>query len=67
MSYVEYEKAKKLGEKAMKAAQAAGKSPNPAVLDELLAGARIRGELSLGLCTIPLDRVVGTANAGRSS
>ncbi len=67
MSYVDYEKAKKLGEKAMKAASADGKSPNPAVLDELLVGARIRGEVSLGLVNIPLDRVVGTANAGRSS
>ena len=67
MSYIDYEKAKKLGEKAVKAATSAGKNPNPAVLDELLVGAKIRGEVSLGLVTIPLDRIVGTANAGRSS
>ena len=67
MSHIEYEKAKKLGEKADKAAAAAGKSPNLPVLDEILAGVEIRGEVNLGLVTIPLDRVVGTATAGRAS
>ena len=67
MSYVEYEKAKKLGEKAAKEAKQEGKSPNPAVLDEVIAGAKIRGEVNLGLVTIPLDRIVGTATAGRAS
>ncbi len=51
----------------MKTAVSAGKSPNPAILDEVLTGASIRGEVSLGLVTIPLDRVIGTANAGRAS
>ena len=67
MSHIEYEKAKKLGEKADKAAAAAGKSPNLPVLDEILAGVEIRGEVNLGLVTIPLDRVVGTSTAGRAS
>ena len=67
MSYVEYEKAKKLGEKAVKEAKQEGKSPNPAVLDEVLQGAKIRGEVNLGLVTIPLDRIVGTATAGRAN
>ena len=67
MSYVEYEKAKKLGEKAAKEAKQEGKSPNPAVLDEVLQGAKIRGEVNLGLVTIPLDRIVGTATAGRAN
>ena len=67
MSYVEYEKAKKLGEKAVKEAKQEGKSPNPAVLDEVLDGVRIRGEVNLGLVTIPLDRIIGTATAGRAN
>jgi basic membrane lipoprotein Med (substrate-binding protein (PBP1-ABC) superfamily) len=67
LSYVEYEKAKKLGEKAVKEAKQEGKSPNPAVLDEVLQGAKIRGEVNLGLVTIPLDRIVGTATAGRAN
>ena len=67
LSYVEYEKAKKLGEKAAKEAKQEGKSPNPAVLDEVLQGAKIRGEVNLGLVTIPLDRIVGTATAGRAN
>ncbi len=67
MSHIEYEKAKKLGEKADKAAAQAGKSPNLPVLDDILADKQIRGEVNLGLVTIPLDRVVGTATAGRAS
>ena len=67
MSHIEYEKAKKMGEKAAKAAIMANQSPELPVLDDILAGVDIRGEVNLGLVTIPLDRVVGTSTKGRAS
>ncbi|MBR0081899.1 MAG: BMP family ABC transporter substrate-binding protein [Clostridia bacterium] len=42
-----------------------GISPYPAVLDELLADETVVGRLEVGLFEIPIDRIVGTVNAGR--
>lgn len=66
MSYVEYEKAQKLGLKAFKNAVSKGENEYLPVLDEILEDADIAGEMSLGIVQIPLDRVVGTSNVGRT-
>ena len=66
MSYVEYEKAQKAGLKAFKAAVSKGENEYLPVLDEILEGVEIQGEVNLGLVQIPLDRVVGTSNVGRT-
>lgn len=66
MSYVEYEKAQKLGVKAFKNSIAKGESEYLPVLDEILEDVEIVGEVSLGLVDIPLERVVGTSNMGRT-
>ena len=67
MSYVIYEKARKLGEKAYREAVSHGRPPYLPVLDEMVSREEIRGEVSLGLVSIPLNRVVGTATAGRTN
>ncbi len=66
MSYVEYEKAQKMGIKAFKNAMAKGVSEYLPVLDEILEEVNIQSEVSLGLVDIPLDRIVGTSNVGRT-
>lgn len=66
MSYVEYEKAQKIGLKAFKAAVAKGESEYLPVLDEILEGKEIQNEVNLGLVQIPLDLIVGTSNVGRT-
>lgn len=66
MSYVEYEKAQKAGLKAFKAAVSKGENEYLPVLDEILEDVDIQGEVNLGLVQIPLDRVVGTSNVGRT-
>ncbi len=42
-----------------------GRYPYPKVLDEILDGKSIAGRIELGVCTVPIDRVEGIANAGR--
>lgn len=66
MSYVDYDKAQKAGLKAFKTAVANGDNEYLPVLDEILEGVDIQSEVSLGLVQIPLDRVVGTSNVGRT-
>lgn len=66
MSYVEYEKAQKAGLKAFKAAVAKGENEYLPVLDEILEDVDIQSEVNLGLVQVPLDRVVGTSNVGRT-
>lgn len=66
MSYIEYEKAQKAGLKAFKAAVSKGENEYLPVLDEILEDVDIVSEVSLGLIQIPLDRVVGTSNVGRT-
>lgn len=66
MSYVEYEKAQKMGLKAFKAAVSKGEGEYLPVLDEILEGVDIVSEVSLGLVQVPLERVVGTSNVGRT-
>ena len=67
MSYVEYEKAQKLGLKAYRTALQRGKYPYLPVLDEILRNEDLKGEVPLGLVQVPLSRVVGTSTVGRTS
>ena len=66
MSANEYLRAQKLGEKRYQAAVAKNEYPYLPVLDEILEGVDIVGEMSLGIVQIPLDRIVGTSNVGRT-
>ncbi len=66
MSYVDYEKAQKMGLKAFKNAVASGSGEYLPVLDEILEDVDIVGDVNLGLVHIPIDRIVGTSNVGRT-
>ena len=66
MSYMDYEKAQKLGMKAFKNAVSKGEYEYLPVLDEILENVEIQGEQNLGLVQIPLNQVVGTSNVGRT-
>ena len=66
MSFDLYEKAKKLGAKAYKRAVSDGQYPYLPVLDDIIEKDSIASEVNLGLVDIPLSRVVGTSNAGRT-
>lgn len=67
MSANEYLKAQKLGEKRYQAAVAKNEYPYLPVLDEIISPSDTVGEVNLGLQTISLDRVVGTATAARTT
>ncbi|MCR5542736.1 MAG: BMP family ABC transporter substrate-binding protein [Eubacterium sp.] len=66
MSLELYEKARKMGLKAYKQDVSKQKQPYLPVLDELINKDDVSSDVSLGLVDIPLDRVVGTSNAGRT-
>lgn len=66
MAANEYLRAQKLGEKRYQAAVAKNEHPYLPVLDEIISPYDTVGEVNLGLQTISLDRVVGTATAGRT-
>ena len=63
----EYLLAFKQGTKESKDAAAAGRNPNPAVLDEMLEDLSTATVLDVGLVEIPTERIVGTRAAGRIS
>lgn len=67
MSYEDYKKALKLGQKEYQACVSKGEYPYLQVLDEILANADVEGEVSLGLVQIPIDLIVGTKSAGRTT
>ena len=66
MSFEEYDKAQKLGKRAFRAKSLRGEYPYLPVLDDILSAAEIKGEMNLGLVDVPLGRVVGTSNVGRT-
>ncbi|MGN0435756.1 MAG: BMP family ABC transporter substrate-binding protein [Wujia sp.] len=66
MSYADYEKAQKAGLKAFKSAVSKGENEYLPVLDEILEDVEIQSEVNLGLVQVPLDRVIGTSNVGRT-
>lgn len=61
----EYLKALKMGQREAVELLAAGKSANPAVLDELLPEIDTLTVTDLGTMEIPSERIVGTKSAGR--
>ena len=63
----EYEQALRRGHKEYKELCAAGKSPHPVVLDEILAEHPADVIQDIGLVEIPAKRIVGTKSAGRIS
>ena len=62
-----YSRAKKLGSKAYHAALQRGENPYLPVLDELVPDHLSLPRISLGLVTVPTDRLVGTNTRGRTS
>ena len=60
----EYIAAQRRGQKESKEAAAAGRSPHPAVLDDIL-GDSVNSVQDIGLMEIPSERIVGTRSAGR--
>lgn len=67
MSFTDYTQAAKLGKKDYQSKLMAGKSPTLEVLDDILHTTKDYREVSLGLVQIPLDQIVGTKTAGRST
>lgn len=67
MSYQEYGKAVKAGEKAYRNAVLKGEYPYLPALDDLLERVEVQTEVNLGLVDIPLEQIVGTKTAGRKN
>lgn len=63
----EYARALRAGQKEAKELLAAGKDPNPAVLDQILPSNLQESYQEVGLLEIPIDQIVGTKSAGRIS
>ena len=61
----EYDLALRAGQKEAKELTAAGKNPNPAVLDEILPEGSPDTAQEVGLLDIPAHRIVGVKSAGR--
>lgn len=61
----EYTLALKQGLKEYRELAMAGKSPHPAVLDEILPDISTESVVDVGLVEIPAERIVGTKSAGR--
>jgi hypothetical protein len=65
MPFSDYQKALSMGQKEASACNAKGISPYLPVLDEILEGKEICGEMDLGLVDVPVELIVGTKSAGR--
>lgn len=65
MGAEDYSAAKKLAQKASRAAVSNGEYPYLPVLDEFVSREDICGEQPLGIVDIPLDKIVGTKTSGR--
>ncbi len=63
----EYLRAMHMGQKEVKELRAAGKSTDPAVLDEILPEVSSYSVQEVGLVEAPVERIVGTKSAGRIS
>ena len=62
-----YSKARKLGNRAYHAALSRGENPYLPVLDELVPDHLSLPHVSLGIVTIPIERLVGTGTRGRTN
>ena len=67
MSTVDYIKAYKLGEKEYKSLVGKGKYPYLPVLDDILSNEKGDTQVKLGLIQIPIEFIVGTYSAGRTT
>ena len=63
----EYSQALRAGQKEYRELLMAGKNPHPAVLDELHPESATDTVVELGLVEIPVERIVGTKSAGRTT
>jgi len=61
----EYSRALKAGQKEYKELLSAGKSPHPAVLDDILSAENMGTVVDVGHVEIPAKLIVGTKSAGR--
>ncbi len=67
MSYEEYNNALKAGQKEYRARLQRGVYPYLPILDEILSYTNVEYEVSLGLCEVPLELIVGTKTKGRTN
>ena len=67
MSYTEYQKAQKLGEKTYKSSIAKGLYPYLPVLEDMLSQEKSESQISLGLVEIPIELIAGTYTSGRTT
>ena len=67
MSYENYTKAFKSGQKVYRAQLQKGAYPYLPALDEILSYTEVVSEVNLGLCEIPLELIVGTRTRGRTN
>ncbi len=67
MSYDDYSSALKSGQREYRARLQKGNYPYLPALDEILSFVDVEYEVSLGLCEIPLDLIVGTRTKGRTN
>ena len=62
-----YQQALKQGRKAHRESVHKGSYPYLHVLDEILEGGMIVGQVDLGVMEIPTERIIGTKSAGRTN
>lgn len=67
MAIEDYSAAKKLAQKAARAAVSNGEYPYLPALDEFVPREEICGEQPLGIVDIPLDKIAGTKTSGRKN
>lgn len=67
MAMTEYEKAYKMGKKDYQSRLMKGELPTLRVLDDILPRNSYYAEIPLGIVQIPINRIVGTKNGGRSN
>lgn len=67
MSYEKYNNALKAAQKEYRARLLKGDYPYLPALDEILSYVKVEYEVSLGLCEVPLELIVGTRTRGRTN
>ena len=67
MTVNEYDRAKKLGEKAYRAAASRKEFPYLPALDDFLKTADVLDKVEVGLVDVPLEQIVGTKTVGRQT
>ena len=67
MTINEYDRAKRLGEKAYRAAAARKEFPYLPALDDYLKTVDVLDEVPVGLVDVPLEQIVGTKTVGRQT